>query len=72
MAFLMRRGYGKRIKRKMIGICVSKVDKTLLFISICKVLTDVILRSEFNLTLYVPRITFQCVAKPTRCNTSYE
>ena len=25
-----------------------------------------------NLTLYVPRIMFQCVDKPTRCNTSYE
>ena len=29
-------------------------------------------RSSFNLTLYVPRIMFQCVDKPTRCNTSYE
>jgi hypothetical protein len=25
-----------------------------------------------NLTLYVPCIMFQCVDKPTRCNTSYE
>ena len=29
-------------------------------------------RSINNLTLYVPCIIFQCVDKPTRCNTSYE
>ena len=27
---------------------------------------------KFILTLYVPCIMFQCVDKPTRCNTSYE
>ena len=26
----------------------------------------------YFLTLYVPSIMFQCVDKPTRCNTSYE
>ena len=26
----------------------------------------------YNLTLYIPCIMFQCVDKPTRCNTSYE
>ena len=28
--------------------------------------------ASINLTLYVPCIMFQCVDKPTRCNTSYE
>ena len=39
----------------------------------CSILPDILeICTISNSTLYVPCIMFQCVDKPTRCNTSYD
>ena len=44
------------------------------FVSLSYILSALNIKvfSLFNLNLYVSCIMFQCVDKPTRCNTSYE
>ena len=42
------------------------------FCRLCDRIFAALATKVFLLTLYVPCIMFQCVDKPTRCNTSYE